>query len=202
MAIDIPGFALASLLVELTPGPNMAALAALAIARGRGPGLAAVAGVALGLAAVGALAALGLGLIVSNSPLAWEVLRWGGTAYLLWLAIETWRETPEDVTFDAGAPLARAFRDGLAINLMNPKAAVFYVTILPGFAHPGAGLGATLTLVAIYVGIATAVHAGIVLAAAWSRRFLDDARRTRIVRRVAALGLVGVALWMLVATAR
>lgn len=83
---DWIGFGLAVLLIELTPGPNMAWLAALAMGEGRRAGLAATAGVAIGLFVNALAAALGIAFIVSASPLLWQVLRWGGAAFLLWLA--------------------------------------------------------------------------------------------------------------------
>src|SRR5262245_26306480 len=110
----------------------MAYLAALSLSRGWRAGLAAVAGVALGLAAVGAAAALGLAAAIENSTLLYETLRWGGVAYLLWLAWDAW-STADDITPDDGAGedvQISAFRRGLITNLLNPKAAVFYVAIL------------------------------------------------------------------------
>ena len=80
---DWIGFGLAVLLIELTPGPNMAWLAALAMGEGRRAGLAATAGVAIGLFVNALAAALGIAFIVSASPLLWQVLRWGGAAFLL-----------------------------------------------------------------------------------------------------------------------
>jgi threonine/homoserine/homoserine lactone efflux protein len=97
-AQTLAGFALTSVLIELTPGPNMAWLAVLAATEGRRQGYAAVAGVALGLGLVGAIAALGLAAVLQTSPLAYQTLRWAGVAYLLWMAYEAWRgaDAPED----------------------------------------------------------------------------------------------------------
>ncbi len=202
MPPDVLAFVLTSLIVELTPGPNMATLAVLAATRGRAAGLAAVAGVALGLAVVGTLAALGLAALVQASPTAWEVLRWGGAAYLLWLAVDTWRDADAEPGFTADGTLARAFRDGLVINLLNPKAAVFYVAVLPGFLPPGAGPTLTIGYALIYVAVATAVHAGIVLLAGAAVRWLAEGRRRRAAARLFAVLLAGIAVWLVIATAR
>ena len=83
-------FALLSLVVELTPGPNMAYLAALSLSRGARTGLAAVAGIALGLSAYGVAAAFGLAALVNQSAFLYEALRWAVILYLLWLAWEAW----------------------------------------------------------------------------------------------------------------
>lgn len=194
---DVRSFLLASLLIELTPGPNMAWLAALALSKGRRPALAAVAGVATGLAVLGTLAALGLGAIVSASPWLYQAIRAFGVLYLLWLAWDTWRPPPDAVADDFGS-----FRDGLLTNLLNPKAGMFYVAVLPAFVQPAGGaiLAQTLTLVAVYVAVATAVHAAIVIFAASARRALVADGRIAIVRRGLALGLVAVAIWFVLKT--
>src|ERR1700754_3707386 len=83
-------FALTSLVIEITPGPNMTYLAALSLSSGMRTGFAAVAGIALGLMTYGVIAAFGLAAVIDNSPLLYGVLRWGGVAFLLWLAWEAW----------------------------------------------------------------------------------------------------------------
>jgi threonine/homoserine/homoserine lactone efflux protein len=193
-------FALTSLIVELTPGPNMAWLALVAAAEGRSRGYAAVAGVALGLAVVGALAASGLAALIAASPAAYQTLRLAGVAWLLWLAWEGWRGEQGDCAVEKGQPLRLWFRRGLVTNLLNPKAAVFYIAVLPEFMPEGGGLSAALWLSAIYVAVATAVHAGIVTVAGLAHRLLADPATERVIRRVLSLSLVGVALWMLART--
>lgn len=76
-------FALTCVVIEITPGPNMAWLAALSLSRGWRNGFAAVAGVALGLSVYGVLAAFGLAAVIESSTFLYESLRWGGVAYLL-----------------------------------------------------------------------------------------------------------------------
>jgi threonine/homoserine/homoserine lactone efflux protein len=194
-------FALASLLIELTPGPNMAWLAALALAEGRRTGLMAVAGVALGLAGIGVLAALGLATALNSIPFAYDTLRYAGAAFLLYLAWEGWRgaEGQEPPMGGRGA-----FTRALLQNLLNPKAAMFYLAVMPLFlpAASGARSTETLSLVAVYVAVATAVHAGIVLFAGALRPYLVEGPHEKAVRRALALSLVGVALWFFLKSAR
>ncbi|MEO6300297.1 MAG: LysE family translocator [Paracoccaceae bacterium] len=191
-------FAATSVLIELTPGPNMAYLAMIAATEGRRPGYAAVAGVALGLLVMGLLAAMGLAVVVQNQPWAYQLLRWGGVAYLLWLAWDGWRGAGETVEHaPPGSTLTLYFRRGLITNLLNPKAAIFYVTVLPEFLSDVGGLAEPLILTAIYVGAATGIHAAIVTAAGSARVWLEDPARTRRVRRGLAAALVGVAAWVL-----
>lgn len=196
MSETLLAFTLASVLIELTPGPNMAWLAILTLSEGRRPGYAAVAGVALGLATVGALAAAGVAALVTASEPAYQVLRFGGVAYLLWLAWDGWRDHGPEEGGPAPTSQWRAFRRGLVTNLLNPKAAVFYIAVLPAFL-PGteAALHDTLTLTAIYVAVATVIHGGIVTAAGAAKAFFDNPARERMARRVLSVLLALVALW-------
>jgi threonine/homoserine/homoserine lactone efflux protein len=193
----LPGLALTSLLIELSPGPNMAYLALIAATDGRRPGFAAVAGVALGLALMGAAAALGLaGLIGDQGPL-YQALKWAGAAYLLWLAWQGWRGADGEVEHAAiGSSLPMFFRRGLITNLLNPKAAVFYITVLPGFLTDGPDLAEPLTLSAVFVAVATGVHLGVVVAAGAAHDWITTPARAAPLRRVLALALVAVAVWI------
>ena len=198
-------FALTALIIEITPGPNMTYLAALSLSSGMRTGFAAVAGIALGLSTYGLVAALGLAAVIDSSPLLYGVLRWGGVAYLLWLAWEAWsseRETSPDATDGADGEPWIAFRRGLITNLLNPKAAVFYVAVLPEFIRPGAGsvMSQTLALSAIYVAIATTIHAGIVALAGTLQSKIATPDNRRVLRRLLALALVAIAIWFALTT--
>ena len=128
------GFALAILLIELTPGPNMAWLAALALGQGRRAGLMACAGIALGLLVNALVAGFGVAAFVIANPEWWQMLRWGGVLFMLWLAWEAWRDA--DAPASAGGPSTggtawRHFRSGLIVNLLNPKALIFFAVLIP-----------------------------------------------------------------------
>ena len=190
-------FAGTATLIELTPGPNMVYLAVVAATQGRRLGYATVAGVALGLTLVGLAAALGLAAVISASPMLYQALRIGGVIYMLWLAWDAWRDADEPVQMvNSGIPAAVYFRRGLVTNLLNPKAAVFYIAILPSFVSADAPvMPQTLALSLVFVCVATAIHAGIVTLAGAAQTLLQEQRRSMIIRRVLALALVGVALW-------
>jgi threonine/homoserine/homoserine lactone efflux protein len=197
-------FALAATLIELTPGPNMAYLAILSIQHGRRAGLSAVAGIALGLLGAGLAAALGLAALIDIFPSVYNVLRWAGVVYLLWLAWEGWRGSEGSPAEAArvGWPDAVYFRRGLITNLLNPKAFLFYLAVLPRFVEPTWPLMAqTILLSLIYVAIATAIHAGIAVLAGTAQR-LTSVRSGRVIRRALSLALAGVAIWLAFATAR
>lgn len=193
-------FALASLLIELTPGPNMTWLAVISVTKGCRAGLASVAGVASGLALIGLAAAFGVAELVRASPAVYEILRWAGVAFMLYLAADGWRGGDEA---EAGDGDGKFFLRGFITNVLNPKAALFYITLLPAFLDPaGDVLAGTLLLTAIYVGVATGVHAVIVLGGAQLAPLLAKGTRQTIVRKALSALLALVALWLAWSTAR
>ena len=143
--------------------------------------------------------------IDSGSPLLYEALRWGGVAYLLWLAWDGWRDATEipPAGLDGNGVETKVFTRGLVTNLLNPKAAVFYVAVLPTFVDAlQPVLGQAVTLSVVYVLVATAVHTTIVSLAGIARPFLDDPDRSRIVRRGLSVALGAIAVWFAFSTAR
>jgi threonine/homoserine/homoserine lactone efflux protein len=198
-----PAFLLTALLIELTPGPNMAWLALTSASEGRRAGLAAVSGIALGLGVLGAISAFGLAELATASPVVFHLLRYAGVAYLLWLAWQAWTGKGEVSPGAAkdNAQLSAWFRHGLLLNLLNPKAAIFFIAVLPAYISPGQiVMTQTLSLSASYVAIATAVHVAIVLLAGQAHDWLSSGSRQRIVRRGFAIMLAAVAIWFLVST--
>jgi threonine/homoserine/homoserine lactone efflux protein len=201
------GFAFASLVIEIVPGPNQTYLATLVLSRGLRAGLAAVAGIALGLTIYGLAAALGVAALVQQSPALYEILRWAGVLYFLWLAWESWSLEPEvsPHTADGEARAVRlAFRRGLITNLLNPKAAIFYVAVLPTFIvpHTVSVFLQTVLLAAVFVTVATATHLFVVFAASRFERYIANPKWRRPVRRALALVLAGIAIWFALSTAR
>ncbi len=201
-------FTIAALAIELMPGPNMAWLAALSAAQGRRAGLFAVAGIGAGLAFYGIAAAIGLAAIVAAVPAILEVLRWLGFVYLIWLAVDAWRSAaPADATVAGNLSLPPGeialARQGFFINIINPKAGMFYLVVLPRFLDASAEstVSSNLSLVAIYVAIATLVHVAIaVIASAFSSLLPAGGKREIFIRRALAVVLLGVAVWLLIDT--
>jgi threonine/homoserine/homoserine lactone efflux protein len=201
----IISFVTTCFLIELTPGPNMAYLAILSLGEGRRAGFAATAGVALGLLIVGLAVSLGVSAVMTQSPAAYQSLRWFGALYLLWLAWDGWRSDNETSAGKVAGAHSDAlfFRRGLITNLLNPKAALFYIGILPDFVHPVApAITQSVMLTVTYVTVATAVHSIIVMLSGSARAFLEDPARNRLARRVLSALLACVALWFLWSTGR
>ncbi|QDH35983.1 LysE family translocator [Porphyrobacter sp. YT40] len=195
--MDLTGFALAVLLVELTPGPNMAWIVTLTLSEGRRAGLGAIAGIALGLAANAVLSVAAASLILDQGPALTRAVSLLAAAMMGWLAWEAWRDTGESAP--TATPRASEQRHGLAgfvINFLNPKSALFLITVMPQFVIDGRpSLGQGLTLASLSVAIATAVHLALVLGAERARGALMAEARARFVRRVLALVMLGVGLW-------
>ncbi|MFN3353134.1 MAG: LysE family translocator [Brevundimonas sp.] len=191
-------FLAAALLMELTPGPNMGWLALVAMGRGRRAGLSAVAGVTLGLAAWMLAAAAGLAQVLASAPTLYRALAWAGVAFMVYLAWEAWREPVRDAPEDSPEMSGGLFLRGLVGNLLNPKAAVLYATVLPAFAVSGGALtpGRILALGLAHLIVSVVVHGAIVLtgAAAGDRlvRVLSG-RRSRLLMSGA---LLLIALWL------
>jgi threonine/homoserine/homoserine lactone efflux protein len=199
-------FILTVLLLELTPGPNMAYLATLTLDRGRRAGLLATAGVAAGLSVHAIVAAFGLGVLISQSPLVYGLLRWAGVLYLLYLSWETWRSNANADREIAVAATRSLFWRGLFSNVFNPKSILFFISVVPGFIQyepSGSGLLAQAArLGAIYIVIATTIHASIVLLASQLRPLLIAGSRQKSVRRILSFALVLVAAWLAWSTRR
>ncbi len=201
-------FILAVLLLELTPGPNMAYLATLALARGRMAGLIATAGVATGLGLHATVTVFGAGALIAQQPWLYETLRWIGVAYLLYLAWEGWRPAKENspVRADLLSTAGPLFMRGLLSNVFNPKSVLFFVSVLPTFIRSAPGDPAIpfqmTVLGLLYVAIATAVHAAIVVLAAELRPWLLEGPRHEVVRRILSAALALVAIWLAWTTRR
>lgn len=188
----------AVLLLELTPGPNMAYLALIAAERGRKAGLITVGGITAGLL-VWLLASIGgLVEIAAARPSILFALKWAGVAYLAWLTVDTWRGAGTDGS--ASEAMARGlFGRGFLTNILNPKAALLYVSLIPAFVarDEGALPTAALALGLIHIAVSIVVHVSIVFGAVASIRRLPDgqALQPRTVSRLFAVGLAAVAVW-------
>lgn len=128
----------AGVLLNLTPGADVMFASASGLAGGPRAGVAAALGVALGGVLHTLLAAAGLAALLVASPVAFEVVRWLGAGYLLFLAVKSWRGAQTENV--AGARrLGRAIRQGFVTNALNPKVALFVLAFLPQFTNPETG---------------------------------------------------------------
>ena len=172
-------FALICLGLVLTPGPNMIYLVSRSISQGRGAGLVSLGGVALGFIFYMLAAVFGITALVMAVPFAYDALRFGGAAYLAylaWQALKPGGDSPFQVRdLPADSP-RRLFTMGLLTNLLNPKAAMLYLSLLPQFINPAKGnvLAQSLTLGVTQMAISLSVNAVIILAAGSIAGFLGQ----------------------------
>lgn len=137
-AVTLLAFIPAALALNLTPGADMMFCLGQGLRSGRRAAVAASAGISAGSMVHVALAGLGLGAAISAMPGLFDVIRWVGVAYLLYLAWGALRSGP--VTADMPAvPARRAFRSGFLVNLTNPKVILFVLAFVPQFVKPEAG---------------------------------------------------------------
>jgi threonine/homoserine/homoserine lactone efflux protein len=193
-------FIVASIIIELTPGPNMTWLAVLGATRGRTSALAAVAGICLGLAFAGLVAGFGLTILFDNYPSLISGLRWVGTLYLFYLAYDAWVDSDAAQKVEEISNVAY-FTQGLISNVLNPKAYLFYAAILPQFMtvtdHPQQQLA---LFTAIYVAIATVIHATIAHLAGSLAGWLEHSPQAKLVRRCLAMAIAIAAIWFFIST--
>ena len=132
-------FALASVLLVLTPGPNLLYLVSRTLCQGRSAGIVSLAGTSLGFVFHVVAAALGLSAIFLTVPLLYDAMRYLGAAYLLWLAWDALKPGGKGVFAPRALPPdppARLFRVGLLTSILNPKVAMFYLALFPQFIAP------------------------------------------------------------------
>jgi threonine/homoserine/homoserine lactone efflux protein len=163
-------FGLVALGMVCSPGPNMIYLVSRSVAQGRKAGMVSLLGVAVGFLAYLLLTCLGLAAVFGVVPAAYVALKWAGAAYLLWLAWKAVRPGAQPLFAPRELPpdsAWRLFSMGLVTNLLNPKIAVLYVSLLPQFLDPGrrAVLAQSLALGLTQVAVSLAVNACIVLGA-------------------------------------
>lgn len=197
-------FAFVALGMVLTPGPNMIYLISRSISQGPAAGLVSLAGVALGFCVYMISAVLGLTALLFAVPYAYDAIRIAGALYLAWLAWGALR--PDGRSPFLVAPLAahrpwRLFAMGLFTNLLNPKAAVLYLALLPQFIdfERGDVLGQSLVLGTMQILVSVTVNATIVVTAGSIAAHLAARPTWAVVQRwLMGTVLAGLAVRMLV----
>ena len=181
-------FALAALVLVLTPGPNMVYCVSRSLTQGPRAGLLSLAGVVLGFIVHLLVASLGLTALLMAVPMAFDVIRVAGALYLLWMAWQAVRPggtapfQPRALPHDGPRKL---FVMGFMTNLLNPKVAMFYLSFFPQFLHPERGhwLLQCLVLGSIQIAVSGGVNALLVLGAGRVSRFLNRSPRWMAAQR-------------------
>lgn len=192
-------FALACLALTATPGPDMLLIASRSLSQGRASGFATLAGIQVGTYCHALAAALGLSQLFLVVPVAYDIVRYAGAAYLLYLAWQTVRSAGPTVDPTNGSrryPLATVFRQGLLTNLLNPKMALFVLALFPQFVDPNAGSIAVqiMVLATLLNAIGILVNGAVILMASGLRGVFAATRRLgRLPQYFLATVFVGLA---------
>jgi len=163
---------LASLALNLTPGPDMLYVLGRSVGQGRRAGVVSALGIGAGTLVHMTAVALGLSALLREVPAAYEAIRYAGAAYLLYLGVRAWLERGAMAVRggrEAYVPLWRVFRQGVVTNVLNPKVALFFLAFLPQFVSPERGpVGLQIVLLGLAFDISgTAVNVGVGLAGGW-----------------------------------
>ncbi len=200
------GFALVSLGLVLTPGPNMIYLISRSITQGATAGLISLGGVALGFVFYMLCAAFGITALLLAVPYAYDALRLAGVAYLLWLAWQALKpngRSPFQVKKLAPDGPGKLFAMGFVTNLLNPKIAMLYLALLPQFIDPAQASVQSLALGSIQIVISVSVNAMIALTAGSIALFLGTRPTWLLLQRwLMGSALAGLALRMALETRR
>jgi threonine/homoserine/homoserine lactone efflux protein len=185
-------FAVAAVTLLVIPGPAVLYIVTRSVDQGRAAGLASVCGVHVGTLVHVAAAALGLSALLVSSATAYDTVRWLGAAYLVWLGVRRLLARDEDLPAtpgpDARRPgLGRIFAQGVVVNVLNPKTALFFLAFLPQFVDTSRGsvpvqvvvLGVAFVLLGLLSDGAYAMAAS--TGAGWLRRRPGVARASRLV---------------------
>jgi threonine/homoserine/homoserine lactone efflux protein len=193
-------FAVACLALTATPGPDMLLIASRSASQGRAAGFATLAGIQVGTYCHALAAALGLSQLFVMVPLAYDIVRWAGAAYLLYLAWKTFRSAGTVMSPATGlqrVPIRTVFIQGLLTNLLNPKMALFVLALFPQFVAPEAGSVALqiMVLATIINLFGIVVNGAVILAASrLGRVFTGSGRWRRLPQILLGTVFAGLAL--------
>ena len=197
----LPVFLVVSAVLLATPGPDVAIIVATGMTEGRRPALWASAGIALAMFVHSVLAAAGVAAIVAASSLAFDIIRFGGAVYLIYLAIKSFRSATFEARDQATSRSAtKNFQRGFLTNLLNPKAILFSGVFLPQFSTPGygpifqqiIGLGAVLACLGLLFQSALSIASG-----SLGKWLLSSPRRQLFLERLMGAVFLGLAARLL-----
>jgi threonine/homoserine/homoserine lactone efflux protein len=197
-ATSLALFMTATLALNLAPGPDMLYVSTRSLTQGRRAGVISALGIAAGAVVHTLVIASGLAALLRAVPIAYEIVRFAGAAYLIWLGIKALRSRSGPLT---GAPLDRAsewavFRQGMITNLLNPKVALFFLAFLPQFTNPGGSVAAQIVVLGCLFNLSgTLVNIGVAWLAASARHWLTAGHRSeRILRWLTGSVFIGLGL--------
>jgi threonine/homoserine/homoserine lactone efflux protein len=189
-------FLVASLVLLVVPGPAVLYIVARSTDCGKAAGIVSALGIAVGSVGLVFATAFGLSALIAASPVAYDVIRYVGGAYLVFLGVRTWRSRDVAATgaHTARKPYRRIFADGIVVNFLNPKTAIFFLAFLPQFVDPAGSVRLQLVVLGlVFVAMGTVTDSLYALASGALAERLRASQRFPRVRRV-LVGMVYVGL--------
>lgn len=193
------GFVLATVVLILIPGPIVTLTIANSLAYGTRHGLRTVLGTSMATALLLLVGGFGMASVFVLLADWFEMLRWVGAAYLIWLGVQQWRAKAVNLA-DAEAhlgPKKSLFWQGFVVSITNPKTIFFYAAFFPQFIDPAMATGPQLLILSItFLVIATSLDCGYAVLSGKLRPMLTSERRGRIRNRISGAFLIGTGLFI------
>lgn len=188
-------FLLITFILVITPGPIVTLVIATGATQGIRAGLTTVAGTVAGNAVLIAAIAFGLTWVLKSSVVLFEVIRWTGAAYLIWLGIQVWRSAGKAEA--APVPGQVHFWRGFLVALSNPKTAAFFTAFLPQFIDKTLPPDFQLTVMcAVSVLMAVVTDTGWAIASGVGRAWFMKPARAKLLGRLSGSMLIGGGIWL------
>jgi homoserine/homoserine lactone efflux protein len=179
------GFLAATLLIAISPGPGAVASMSTGLRHGYGAALRVILGLQAAILLQLLIVALGLGALLASSETAFNLVRLIGASYLIWLGLQKWRSTPQEINEDACTIVPHGlFLQGLLVNLTNPKAIVFIAALVPQFIDPARSQWPQMLIIALTMfSVDALVMSCYALLATHLRRWLHDPQALKLQNR-------------------
>ncbi len=189
-------FLVITAVLVITPGPIVTLVLATGAREGMRAALTTVVGTTLGNALLLAAIAFGLSWVVRNAATLFEILRWIGAAYLIWLGIQAWRHAGETGAASLPRGHVHLWR-GFAVALSNPKTIAFFTAFLPQFVDSGLPVEPQLALMCtVSVVLAAITDSGWAVAAGLGRAWFMQSWRAKLLGRLSGVALIGGGVWL------
>jgi homoserine/homoserine lactone efflux protein len=189
-------FLVITTVLVITPGPIVTLVIATGAREGMRAALTTVVGTTLGNALLLAAIAFGLSWVVRNAATLFEILRWIGAAYLIWLGIQAWRHAGESGAASLPRGHVHVWR-GFAVALSNPKTIAFFTAFLPQFVDPALPVEPQLAVMCgISVVLAAFTDSGWAVAAGLGRAWFMQSWRAKLLGRLSGVALIGGGVWL------
>ena len=189
------GFLLITIVLLLTPGPIVTLVISTAATRGVRAGLVTVAGTSTGNAVLLAAIALSLNWVLGHAVYLFELLRWAGAAYLIWLGVRAWRRAGRPRQLTSGNHVH--FWQGFLVALSNPKTLAFFTAFLPQFVDPARPAARQLAVMCIVTVLLAAISDSCwAVASGFGKAWFANPARAQLLGRVSGLTLIGGGIWL------